>query len=201
VKIRGFMNTAKSKKMNDFKFDKHYTFENERVLIRPLQASDLEHLLPVALSSPTLLQYSPSQIHDKIHLEQYINIAMQARQNHQRYAFIIFDKKHNQYAGSTSFGHISNKDKRLEIGWTWLHLNLQGTGLNGACKQLLIDFAFKNLEFERVEFKIDRRNIRSRKAVEKIGGKFEGELRSHTLMPDGHRRDTVFYSILKQEWV
>jgi RimJ/RimL family protein N-acetyltransferase len=72
--------------------------------------------------------------------------------------------------------------------------------LNRASKQLLIDFTFHTLQFERVEFKIDSRNIKSRKAVEKLGATFEGELRSHTLMNDGYRRSTVYYGILKDEW-
>ena len=64
----------------------------------------------------------------------------------------------------------------------------------------MLSYAFEILNYKRVEFKIDSRNIRSRKAVENIGATFEGELRSHTLMPDGFRRNTVYYGILAEEW-
>ena len=100
----------------------------------------------------------------------------------------------------TSFGNISTKDRRLEIGWTWIDKESQGTGLNKYCKHLMLSHAFEKLIMQRVEFKTDNRNNQSKKAIEKIGGTFEGILRSHTLMLDGYRRDTAYYSILKNEW-
>ena len=63
-----------------------------------------------------------------------------------------------------------------------------------------MSYAFDQLGFERVELKTDERNIKSRTAIEKIGGRFEGILRSHTVMSDGFRRNTVYYGILKDEW-
>jgi RimJ/RimL family protein N-acetyltransferase len=186
--------------MQNLEFQRKYVFENERALLRPLQSDDFEYLLPIALRTPQLLKYSPSPFGDVEKLRMYIEKAVAARGNHRRYPFIIFDKQHQEYAGSTSFGNVSNYDRRLEIGWTWIDPKFQGTGLNRASKQLLIDFTFHTLQFERVEFKIDSRNIKSRKAVEKLGATFEGELRSHTLMNDGYRRSTVYYGILKDEW-
>lgn len=67
-------------------------------------------------------------------------------------------------------------------------------------KRLMMEFIFDTLAFERLEFRTDERNLQSRRAIEKIGGKLEGVLRSHTLMNDGFRRNTVYYSILKSEW-
>ena len=186
--------------MPSFDFEKDHLFENERANIRPLTPDDLELLGPIAYQNKDLLAYSPSQIHTKELLSNYIHAALQARANQQRYPFIIFDKAKNQCAGSTSFGNVSNKDRRLEIGWTWIGPEFQGTGLNKACKDLLMTYAFETLDFERVEFRIDSRNIKSRRAVEKLGAQFEGELRSHTLMSDGFRRNTVYDGILKSEW-
>lgn len=186
--------------MQNLEFQRNYTFENERALLRPLKADDFDHLLPIALRTPNLLQYSPSPFGDAEKLSMYIEKALSAKKNLQRYPFIIFDKKQKEYAGSTSFGNISNYDRRLEIGWTWIDPKFQGTGLNGTCKQLLMNFVFHTLEFERIEFRIDSRNVKSRKAVEKLGATLEGKLRSHTLMNDGFRRSTVYYGILKNEW-
>ena len=78
--------------------------------------------------------------------------------------------------------------------------DFQKTGLNRNCKYLLLKFAFDELRAERVELKTDERNTASRNAIQKIGGQIEGILRSHTLMYDGYRRNTVYYSILKNEW-
>ena len=117
-----------------------------------------------------------------------------------RYPFAIYDKSTGTYAGSTSYGNISNRDKRLEIGWTWIGSEFQRTGLNRHCKYNLLQYAFEKLEFERVELKTDDRNEQSKNAIMAIGGKFEGILRSHTIMFDGYRRDTTYYGILKGEW-
>ena len=111
-----------------------------------------------------------------------------------------FDKEKDQYAGSTSFLNISNHDLRLEIGATWYGKSFQRTGLNRNCKFLLLTYVFETLGFERVAFRTDSRNIQSQTAIMKIGGKLEGSLKSHTLMLDGFRRDTVCFAILKSEW-
>ena len=76
----------------------------------------------------------------------------------------------------------------------------QGTGLNAHMKFLMLGYAFEELDFEKVEFRIDQRNIKSRRAVEKLGAQLEGVLRRDTLMSDGYRRSTCCYGILKEEW-
>ena len=174
--------------------------ENDRVRLQPLLKTDILSLLPIATQDKTLMDYSPSATHSQPLLQQYIDTALEFKSKEIRYPFLIFDKKTNQIAGSTSFGNISNQNQRIEIGWTWIGKDFQGTGLNKACKFLLMSYAFETLEFERVELKTDARNAQSRRAIEKIGGKYEGMLRSHTLMSDGYRRDTVYYGILKNEW-
>ena len=116
--------------MQAFDFNEDYHFENERARIRPLAMTDLEYLLPIALSDEKLLAYSPSQIHTEDYLKQYLETALKARADKFRYPFLIFDKQTNEYAGSTSFGNVSNVNSRLEIGWTWIGPKFQGSGLN-----------------------------------------------------------------------
>mgnify|MGYP002777138386 CR=1 FL=1 len=147
-----------------------------------------------------LLRYSPSAVHSHELLTAYIRQALAERTAGTKYPFAIFDKSVGQYAGSTSYGAISQADQRLEIGWTWIGKTFQRTGLNRNCKLLLLSYAFETLGFERVEFKTDTRNLQSRKAIQEIGATLEGEFRSHSIMSDGHRRNTVYYSILKNEW-
>ena len=100
----------------------------------------------------------------------------------------------------SSFGAISEHDKRVEIGWTWIIPPFQGSGLNYRVKYLMLQFIFEELQYHRVELKADARNKASRKAMEKLGATYEGNLRSHSLMYDGNYRDTVYYSILENEW-
>ena len=184
----------------NFPFDEEIILENSIAQLRSLQNSDIASLLGVATKNDKLVQFSPQPIHSEKLLTEYVEKAINERQSKIRYAFIIFDKTKNAYAGCTSFMNISNYDKRLEIGSTWIGNSFQRTGLNRNCKFLLLSYAFDELGAERVELKTDERNTASRNAIEKIGGQFEGILRSHTLMYDGYRRNTVYYSILKAEW-
>ena len=184
----------------DLDFQKEIVLENARVLIRPLVSEDINHLLEVATEDRDLNRFSPVQIYSPELLFQFIENSLSERRNGIRYPFIIFDKQFNAYAGSTSFLNISNKDKRIEIGATWIGNQFQRTGLNINCKFLLMSYAFDHLGFARVELKTDERNVKSRAAIEAIGGQQEGILRSHTVMSDGFRRNTVYYGILSSEW-
>lgn len=184
----------------NFTFDKEIILENDFTLLRPVKKPDIDNLLTVATKDKDLLQFSPLPIYTKDLLQKSIERSLENRKNKSRYTFIVFDKKRNEYAGSSSFLNISNPDDRLEIGATWYGKEFQRTGLNRHCKYLLMEYAFDDLNAERIEFKTDERNIASRRAIEKIGGQFEGILRRHTLMSDGFRRNTVCYSILKSEW-
>ncbi|MEJ8841524.1 GNAT family protein [Lacibacter sp. H375] len=183
-----------------FNFDQDILLESEHLLLRPLSVADIENLLGVATADKSLLQFSPKQVYTKELLSEYISEAMLARVAKTRYPFSIFNKTSNCYAGSTSFLNISNADDRLEIGATWIDRSFHGTGLNRQCKFLLLQYAFYEAGAHRVEFRTDERNIRSRKAIEKTGGVFEGILKEHTLMYDGFRRNTCCYRILKSEW-
>ena len=139
-------------------FEKDIVLENSRVKIEPMGLVHLDRLLPIATNNPDLLKYSPSAFGTKEFLQNSIDEALAFRKNKIRYAFVIFDKLLNCYVGSTSYGNISEKDKRLEIGWTWIDKQVQGTGLNRNCKHLLLTHAFYVLGMQRVEFKTDSRN-------------------------------------------
>lgn len=184
----------------DFDFNQELILENERVCMRSIQGVDLENLYDIATKDEDLVKYSPYKIHRTEFLNEFINTAIRERKNKNRYAFVIYDKLFNEYAGSTSIAAVSNADRRFEIGWTWLGKKFQNTGLNKNCKFLLLQFGFEKLQFERVEFKADERNTVSRRAIESIGGKPEGVLRSHMQMNNDYRRNSVYYSILHSEW-
>ena len=184
----------------NFNIQQNIILENNHSLLRPLVAEDIEHLLPIAIKDKDLMDFSPSEIHRPELIQTYVDTALAAKANGIRYPFIIFDKHNNKYAGSTSFGNMSNKNSRLEIGWTWIGKDFQRTGLNRNNKLLMLSYAFEKLDCLRVELKTDTRNIQSRTAMKKIGATEEGILRSHTVMSDGYRRDTIYYSILVNEW-
>ena len=103
-------------------------------------------------------------------------------------------------AGATRYLNIVPKDRGLEIGGTWYGLDFQRTPVNTECKYLLLRHAFETLGCIRVQLKTDLRNERSQRAIERIGAVKEGVLRNHMILPDGHYRHSVFYSILDTEW-
>ncbi len=180
-------------------FNENIILENNFALLRPLSLEDEEGFSQIAFDSD-IWKYNVARIMNSTELKEFINTSLEDRKRNLRYQFTIIQKASGEIAGSTSYSNISVKDKRVEIGWTWLGKKFMGTGLNKECKFLLLQYAFEHLKFERVEFKTDVLNKASRRALQKIGAKEEGILRSHTLMHDGRRRDTIYYSILASEW-
>jgi N-acetyltransferase len=180
-------------------FEQELILENARVILRPLQNEDFETLHPIAYH-PAIWSVGMSNLTEPAHLIDYIQSAITEKNKQLSYPFLIIDKQQNRVAGSTRFGNISFANKRLEIGWTWIHPDFQGTGLNKACKFLLLQFAFEILQFNRVEIKTDAINLQSRKAILKIGAKEEGIFRKHQITSEGRIRDTVYYSITNDEW-
>ncbi len=112
----------------------------------------------------------------------------------------IVDPATDRAIGMTTFCDVDESNLRLEIGYTWLARAAHGTGVNPAVKLLLLSRAFDDLGCIRVQFCTHWHNRQSRAAIERLGAKQEGVLRSHRVMPDGHLRDTVVYSILDTEW-
>ena len=95
---------------------------------------------------------------------------------------------------------IHPKDRKLEIGWTWLHPDYWATAINPECKLLLLTYCFETLKTIRVQLKTSDINLRSRKAIEKIGGKFEGVLRKDRIRDNGVPRNSAYFSIIEEEW-
>lgn len=114
--------------------------------------------------------------------------------------FVAIHLESGHVAGATRYLNIMPKDRGLEIGGTWYGPEFQRTVVNTECKYLLLSHAFETLGCIRVQLKTDLRNERSQKAIERIGAVREGVLRNHMILPDGHYRHSVFYSILDTEW-
>jgi RimJ/RimL family protein N-acetyltransferase len=114
--------------------------------------------------------------------------------------FVAVHLASGRVAGATRYLNVSPKDRGLEIGGTWYGLDFQRTAVNTECKYLLLKHAFETLGAIRVQLKTDARNVRSQKAIERIGAVKEGMLRNHMILPDGTIRHSVFYSILDSEW-
>jgi RimJ/RimL family protein N-acetyltransferase len=173
--------------------------KGDEIELLPLEKEHLEDLFLAAANKEiwelTSVNYSVKEIF-------YPNFhnAMNDREKGIVYPFVIVHKHSNKIIGTTRFLEIFPNDKKLEIGVTWIMKEYWGTTINLECKLLLLDYCFETLKANRVQFKAKDNNLRSRKAIEKIGGQFEGILRKDKIEPNGAPRNTAFYSILDSEW-
>lgn len=114
--------------------------------------------------------------------------------------FVVHHIKEKRLIGGTRFMDIQPTHRKLEIGSTWYHPDYWGSEVNLECKLLMLTHCFETVGALRVQFKTDENNIRSRKAIERIGGKFEGVLRHDMLRDNGTNRNSAYYSIINIEW-
>lgn len=180
-------------------FDRPYILEDSLVRLEPLEEKHYELLLPVALHKELWL-YTGAKVNSAADFRRYFDTALLEKQNKKAYPFAYYNKQTKQYAGSTRFGNIEFIHKKVEIGWTWIHPNLQGTGFNKHCKYLLLSYGFENLLLNRIELKTSLLNLKSQNAMLKIGAVKEGVLRRHSINEDGLVRDTVYFSFIAEDW-
>jgi RimJ/RimL family protein N-acetyltransferase len=180
-------------------FTTEHLLENNRVRLEPLQEKHYALLLPIAMEK-VLWQFTSNTIVSESDFRKYFDTALAERLSGIAYPFAVFDKLNNCYGGCTRYGNIAFAHKRMEIGWTWYAPNLQGSGINKACKSLLLNFGFNNLQLNRIELKTSLLNLKSQAAMLKIGAVKEGILRNHMITESGTVRNTVYFSFIKEEW-
>ena len=173
--------------------------ENEHVELHPISESDREPLHRIAFDS-RIWTYFVSRVESEADFDKFFDAMLADQDSGKRAVYVIVDKGTGEVAGSSSYGNLAEADGRLEIGWSWLGVNFQGKGINRWVKYLLLQHAFETLGAERVEFKTDILNAQARAGLRKIGAYEEGVLRSFNPMPEGRRRDAIYYSVLRAEW-
>ena len=173
--------------------------ENDVVCLRPVELSDIESILEAA-KDERIWEHMSVTLCTKEAVERYVENAIAERESLISYMFVIINKKTNTVVGCTSFLDISFVHKRLEIGATWLNPSEWRTNINSNCKYLLLQYCFEHLKLNRVQIKTGHENVKSQKAIERIGAVKEGVLRNHMIRKDGIIRHTWMYSIVKEEW-
>ncbi|MDP1026221.1 GNAT family protein [Sphingomonas sp. KR1UV-12] len=174
------------------------TLSGRYVTLRPLDAGDLEALTAAAREDDlwdifyaNVAQLkSPARWWDAARAQQDAGRAL---------LFAVLDAE-GEVVGTTRFMRISEAHRRLEIGGTFYATRVQRTGVNTEAKRLLLGHAFEALDCQCVQIRTDALNLRSQRAIERLGAKKDGVLRGHQVMADGRLRDSVVYSILDREW-
>ena len=176
------------------------TLSGQFVRVEPLALAHAADLALVA-TEESVWSYMPVKVpQNQAEVETLIETALAEAKKGVRVPFAIIDPKAGRAVGSTSYLDIAPAHRRIEIGWTWLGAPARRTAINTECKYLLLKHAFETLGCGRVQLKTDARNLRSQAAIERLGAVKEGVLRRHMILPDGHVRDTVMYSITAAEW-
>lgn len=185
--------------MNIELLKKNIELENDRVLLIPfenLRNKELEEII----FDDTIWEFMGMYIRNQSDFENYLSNTLKDKENGICYPFLIIDKTSGKVAGSTRFGNINFASCKCEIGWTWYGKEFQRTGLNKACKYELLKFGFEKIGFKRIQFSADQENIRSQRAIEKLGAIKEGIFRNNYVDSLGESKNDIYYSIISEEW-
>ena len=173
--------------------------KGELVTLMPLDPGHYDELVLLA-TEKRIWEHIPVDMSNAENCLKALRTALVNKENETEYPFIIYHKAEQKIIGSTRLMEISQPNKKLEIGWTWLHPDYWATAINLDCKLTLLTYCFEVLGAIRVQLKTDENNIRSRTAITKIGAKFEGILRKDRIRDNGTVRNTAYFSILDTEW-
>jgi RimJ/RimL family protein N-acetyltransferase len=175
------------------------TLTGDAVALVPLQAEHAARLLQAA-GDGELWNMKVTVVPGPATVDAYIATALAGRQAGTVMPFAIVRRDTGQIVGSTRFWKIDRKNRKLEIGHTWLSESVQRSGLNTEMKYLLLTYAFEVMQCVRVQFTTDELNEKSRAAILRIGATQEGIVRHERIMPDGRKRNSVRFSIIDDEW-
>lgn len=173
--------------------------EGRHVRLEPLTHDHLDALCAVGLDEE-LWRWIPTPVRTREDMRAYVEKALTGQRDGHMLPFATVERASKTVVGSTRYGNIDLSNRRLEIGWTWVAQSWQRTAINTEAKLLMLTHAFEALRCHRVELKTDRLNERSRRAIRRLGAKKEGVFRKHIVTASGRVRDTVYYSIIDEEW-
>lgn len=176
------------------------TLEGEHVRLEPIGPQHAEDLFRVG-TDETIWRYLARPAFASLDDTQgWIRDCIARNEREGRIQFTVVHLADDRAVGSTGYHDIDRSNRSLEIGMTWYGTEYQRTAVNTECKYLLLRHAFDDLGALRVCLKADHRNLRSRRAIERIGAIREGMLRNHRIARDGVNRHSVYYSIIDSEW-
>ncbi|MBS8264472.1 N-acetyltransferase [Mesobacillus boroniphilus] len=179
--------------------DKKITLEGKTVKLLPMETGQLDELWQAG-QNQSIWEFTSSKVRSKDEMEKVIEAALAEREKGTQIPFTVLEQKTGKIVGSSRYLDISEAHKSLEIGWTWYSPEYWRTSVNTETKLLMLQNAFEKMEVNRVQFCTDSRNVRSQTAIARLGAQREGVLRKHRIISDGYVRDTVIFSILKEEW-
>jgi RimJ/RimL family protein N-acetyltransferase len=171
------------------------------VRLEPLSEAHIPGLTEIGIGQNFWRFMLYGDMHTEADMRNWVQDIINRGQRGTDLPFAVIHLASGRVAGATRYLNILPQDRGLEVGGTWYGAEFQRSAVNTECKYLLLTHAFETLSAIRLQLKTDSRNERSQRAIERIGAKWEGVLRNHMILPDGHIRHSVFYSILNSEWL
>jgi len=175
------------------------TLQGPRILLRPLQYTDVDALLRAAADGE-LWNLTVTVVPSASTIDSYLKKALDGRDAGTVMPFVIVLKDSGEVIGSTRFWKIDPLNRKLEIGSSWISARWQKSFVNTEAKYLMLRHAFEELDCVRVQFTTDENNQKSRNAILRLGAQQEGIVRHERIMPDGRKRNSVRFSIIDDEW-
>jgi N-acetyltransferase len=175
------------------------TLAGPRARLVPLTPAWLRALAEAA-ADPAIFRWHVALMNGPDAIRAWVDKALAERAADRALPFVTLDASTGRVIGSTRFFNIDAANLKAGIGYTWLVASAQRTGINREAKYLMLRHAFETWRLRRVEFKTHARNEQSRAALLRLGAVEEGTLRKHMVMPDGSARDSVYFSIVDDEW-
>ena len=179
---------------------KPVTIQDKHVRLEPMTEAHAPALAEIGIGQPFWDFMVYGKINTVDDMRNWVLDVLSREKKGTDLAFVAIHLASGRVAGATRYLNIMPNDRGLEIGGTWYGPEFQRTAVNTESKYLLLQHAFETLGCIRVQLKTDSRNERSQRAIERIGAVKEGVLRNHMILPDGHYRHSVYYSILDTEW-
>jgi RimJ/RimL family protein N-acetyltransferase len=175
------------------------TLAGRHVRLEPLSLDHLDRLCEIGFDEG-VWRWTLATVQTPDEMREYVAAALKSQHEGTALPFATIEQSSNRVIGSTRFANIDKEHRRLEIGWTWIAPAWQRTTINTEAKYLMLSHAFETLGCNRVEFKTDSLNEKSRNALRRIGAQEEGTFRNHMISQGGRLRHTVYFSIINSEW-
>ena len=179
------------------------TLEGTSIRLEPLTLDHL-HALEAIAFDPTIWRYMLASVHTPQDLDLWVEAALNEQASGTTLPWVTIKKSHDatpdQLVGSTRFLDLDLTHRTTELGHTWLAASARGTRINTEAKLLQLTYAFETLNLNRVAFKTHHENLQSQNAMKAIGCVYEGTFRNHYIMPDGDLRNSVWFSIIREDW-
>ena len=186
--------------MAELNLDAQLVLDGQAVRLEPLGEGHISGLAAIGIDDEIWQHMPYGEMRNQDDIARWVRGIIALSSQGTDIPFAVIHKDSGRVAGATRYMEIRPAHRGLEIGGTWYGAEFRGTMVNTECKYLLLEHAFEEMGCIRVQFKTDLRNERSQRAIARLGAVKEGILRNHMILPDGHYRHSVYYSVIQSEW-